>query len=131
MDYDHRLGSPERRLGGLFEGMIERGPQSGIGWFDNTGAGDFRQQWRALRRLQRVNIALQQISLTLTDLCGVGERIFHALPDMARDFYTVPARPGHERNLMRPYFAAHGGDSVAEGENSFWIPSGGSRLELS
>jgi len=71
------------------------------------------------------------LSLTLADLCGVGERIFHALPDMARDFYTVPARPGHERNLMRPYFAAHGGDSVAEGENSFWIPSGGSRLELS
>src|SRR6266704_4316156 len=71
------------------------------------------------------------LSLTLADLGGVGESIFHTLPDMARNFDTISARPGHERNLMVPYFAAHGRDGVAEGEDCFWIPSGGSRFELS
>src|SRR6266436_2518572 len=74
---------------------------------------------------------LAQLSLTLADLGGVGESIFHALPDMPRNFDTISARPGHERNLMVPYFAAHGGDGVAEGEDCFWIPSDGSRFELS
>jgi len=71
------------------------------------------------------------LSLTLADLGGVSECIFHALPDMARNLYTVSARPGHERNLMRPYFTAYGCDSVAECHDRFWIPCGGSRLKLS
>src|SRR5712691_10751159 len=74
---------------------------------------------------------MRSLSLTLADLGGVGESIFHTLPDMARNFDTISARPGHERNLMVPYFAAHGRDGVAEGEDCFWIPSGGSRFELS
>src|SRR6266705_7044562 len=69
-----------------------------------------------------------KLSLTLADLGGVGEGIFHALPDMARNFDTISARPGRERNLMRPYFAAHCRNGVAEGEDCFWIPSGGSRF---
>ena len=71
------------------------------------------------------------ISLTLAYSCGVSECIFHSVPDMARDFYTVSARPGHERNLIVPDFAAHGRDRVAEGQDRFWIPCSGSRLELS
>ena len=34
-----------------------------------------------------------QLSSTLADLGSVGEGIFHALPDMARNFDTVSARP--------------------------------------
>src|ERR1700687_5225320 len=70
------------------------------------------------------------LSLTLADLGGVGESIFHAVPDMARNFDTISVRPGHERNLVVPDFASHGGDGVAEGEDCFWIPCGGSRFEL-
>ena len=33
------------------------------------------------------------LSSTLADLGSVGEGIFHALPDMARNFDTVSARP--------------------------------------
>ena len=36
---------------------------------------------------------LHAISSTLADLGSVGEGIFHALPDMARNFDTVSARP--------------------------------------
>src|SRR5208282_4888576 len=71
------------------------------------------------------------LSLTLAYSCGVSECIFHSVPDMARNFYTVSARPGHERNLIVPDFAAHGRDRVAEGQDRFWIPCSGSRLELS
>src|SRR5580700_6970883 len=70
------------------------------------------------------------LSLTLADSGGVSESIFHALPDMVRNFYTVSAWPGHERNLMVPNFAADRCDRVAEGQDRFWIPCGGSRLEL-
>src|SRR6266511_5719634 len=63
-------------------------------------------------------------SLTLADLGGVGEGILHALPDMPRNFDTISVRPGHESNLMRPYFAAYCGDGVAEGEDFFRIPGG-------
>jgi hypothetical protein len=42
----------------------------------------------------------------LADLGGVGEGIFHSAPDMARNFYAVSARPGHERNLMSRTFIA-------------------------
>jgi hypothetical protein len=76
-------------------------------------------------------IFLPGLNLTLADLGGVSECIFHALPDMARNLYTVSARPGHERNLMRPYFTAYGCDRVAECHDRFWIPCGGSRLKLS
>jgi hypothetical protein len=41
---------------------------------------------------------------------------------MAWNFYTVSARPRHERNLMSPYFAANCGDCIAESKRSFWIP---------
>ena len=69
------------------------------------------------------------LSLTLADLGGVSECIFHALPDMARNLYTVSARPGHEKNLMRPYFTAYGCD-VAECHDRFWIPCGGLGLSF-
>src|ERR1700721_397598 len=59
------------------------------------------------------------------------ERIFHALPDMVRNFYTVSAWPGHERNLMVPDFAADRCDRVAEGQDRFRIPCGSSGLEVS
>src|SRR5262245_55911172 len=72
----------------------------------------------------------QALSLTLADLGGVRERILHTLPDVLRNFDTVSARPGHERNLMRPYFAAHRGDGVAEGREGLWIPCSGSDLEF-
>ena len=78
-----------------------------------------------------IGLVDQDLSLTLADLGGVSECIFHALPDMARNLYTVSARPGHERNLMRPYFTAYGCDRVAECHDRFWIPCGGSRLKLS
>src|ERR1700757_3173265 len=71
-----------------------------------------------------------QLSLTLAELCGVGERVLHTAPDMARNFYTVSARPGHERNLMRPYLASDGGNRIAKGQSRFWIPSCGSGLQL-
>ena len=50
--------------------------------------------------------------LTLVDLGRVDESIFHATPDMAWNFYTVSARLGHERNLVRPYFASNCRDKV-------------------
>jgi len=87
--------------------------------------------------MQEINAAVSQypydayLSLTLAYSCGVSECIFHSVPDMARNFYTVSARPGHERNLIVPDFAAHGRDRVAEGQDRFWIPCSGSRLELS
>ena len=71
------------------------------------------------------------LSLTLADSGGVSESIFHALPDMVRNFYTVSAWPGHERNLMMPDFAADRCDCVAEGQDRFRIPCGSSGLELS
>ena len=79
----------------------------------------------------KIRQQLQFLSLTLANSCGVSECIFHSVPDMARNFYTVSARPGHERNLIVPDFAAHGRDRVAEGQDRFWIPCSGSRLELS
>jgi len=57
------------------------------------------------------------LSLTLADLCCVGERVFNAPPNMARNFYTVWAWPGHARNLMVPNFAAYCRDGIAEGQN--------------
>src|SRR5262245_42269516 len=48
-----------------------------------------------------------RLSLTLADLGRVCESILHAAPDMGWNFYTVSAWPGHERNLMRPYFASN------------------------
>jgi hypothetical protein len=71
------------------------------------------------------------LSLTLADKGVVGERIFHAIPNVARNFYGFSARPGHGRNLMTPYFAAYGRDGIAEGEGRFWIPGGGPGFELS
>jgi hypothetical protein len=46
------------------------------------------------------------LSLSLAYSGGMSEGIFHSVPDMVRNFYTVSARPGHERNLMVPDFAA-------------------------
>jgi hypothetical protein len=71
------------------------------------------------------------LSLSLANSGGMSECIFHSVPDMVRNFYTVSARPGHERNLMVPDLAAHSRDGVAEGQDRFWIPCGRSRLELS
>ena len=69
------------------------------------------------------------IAMVPTD--GVGERVLHSVPDMARNFDTISARPGHERNLLSPDFAAHCGDGIAEGYNCFRIPGGGFGQELS
>src|SRR5258708_294946 len=76
-------------------------------------------------------VLMSTLSSTLADLGGVGEGILHAVPDTARNFDTIPARPGHERNLMAPYFATYRGDCIAEGQECFWIPGGRSGLELS
>src|SRR5262249_7493409 len=78
-------------------------------------------------RWSRISSAL---SLTLADLGSVCERVLHAMPDMRWNFDTVSAWPRHERNLMRPYFAPHRGNGVAEGGDGFGIPRGGSDLEL-
>ena len=56
---------------------------------------------------------------------GVSKCIFHALPDMARNFYAVSAWPRHERNLVMPDFATHSRDCIAECQDRFWIPCGG------
>src|ERR1035438_2813298 len=85
----------------------------------------------AARTPSQEGIMQRALSLTLADSGGVSECIFHSLPDMVRNFYTVSARPGHERNLMVPDFAAHHRDRVAEGQDRFWIPCGSSGLELS
>src|ERR1700674_3376295 len=76
-------------------------------------------------------ISPRRLSLTLADLGGVSEGVLHAVPNTARNFDTIPARPGHERNLMAPYFATNHRDGIAEGQACFWIPCGGPRLELS
>src|SRR5262249_31412235 len=70
------------------------------------------------------------LSLALAYLGGVCERVLHAMPDMLRNFDAVSAWPRHERNLMRPYFAAYCGNGVAEGRDGFWIPRGGSDLKF-
>jgi len=79
-----------------------------------------------LRKMAKV-----KLSLSLANSGGMSECIFHSVPDMVRNFYTVSARPGHERNLMVPDLAAHSRDGVAEGQDRFWIPCGRSRLEFS
>src|ERR1700735_4664704 len=90
-----------------------------------------RIAWSATSRAMRPKSRpAKGLSLTLADSGGVSESIFHALPDMVRNFYTVSAWPGHETNLMVPNFAADRCDRVAEGQDRFWIPCGGSRLEL-
>src|SRR5450631_4387311 len=61
---------------------------------------------------------------------GVSKCIFHALPDMARNFYAVSAWPRHERNLVMPDFATYSRDCIAECQDRFWIPCGGSRFEF-
>ena len=85
----------------------------------------------AFAAVKRIEFIPQSLSLTLANLGGVCESVLHSMPDMARNFYTIPVWPGHERNLMDPYFAAHGGDGIAEGQDGFWIPSSSSGLELS
>src|SRR5690349_10667630 len=55
----------------------------------------------------------QALSLTLADSCGVGECVFHTMPEMTGNFDDISARPGHARNLVSPYFAANCGDCVA------------------
>ena len=61
---------------------------------------------------------------------GVSKCILHALPDMARNFYAVSAWPRHERNLVMPDFATYSRDCIAECQDRFWIPCGGSRFEF-
>src|SRR6516225_2163512 len=60
----------------------------------------------------------------------MSEGIFHSVPDLVRNFYTVSAWPGHERNLMVPDFAAHGRDCVAESQDRLWVPCGRSLLSF-
>jgi hypothetical protein len=49
-------------------------------------------------------LIIHELTSTLAGSCGVGERVSHAVPNLARNFDAVSARPGHERDLMRPYF---------------------------
>jgi hypothetical protein len=79
--------------------------------------------------VRRIGVYKPGAQLDFIELCGVGESVCHTVPDLARNFYNFSALPGHERNLLRPDFAAHSGDGVAEGELGFWIPGGGSRRE--
>src|SRR5580704_5927696 len=99
-------------------------------WHKHDNTKEFGQFIRQLSDDQLYEAWEQALSLTLADSGGVSESIFHALPDMVRNFYTVSAWPGHEGNLMVPNFAADRCDRVAEGQDRFWIPCGGSRLEL-
>src|SRR6516225_6115831 len=73
----------------------------------------------------------ERLSSTLSNSCGLGKRILHAIPDLAWNFYAISVRPGHERNLMTPDFAAYGSDRITEGEDPFWVPSSGPGLEFS
>jgi hypothetical protein len=50
----------------------------------------------------------KNLSLALAYSGGVSECIFHSVPNIVRNFYTVSAWPGHERNLMVPHLATHG-----------------------
>jgi hypothetical protein len=59
------------------------------------------------------------LSSTLSNSCSLGKRIFHAVPDLTRNFYAIPARSGRERNLALPYFAAYHSDRITEGEDCF------------
>src|SRR6516162_10487790 len=86
--------------------------------FDLNGTADFRDVFRVL-------------SSTLSNSCGLGKRILHAIPDLAWNFYAISVRPGHERNLMTPDFAAYSSDRITEGEDRFWVPSSGPGLEFS
>jgi len=71
------------------------------------------------------------LSSTLSILRRIRKRGLQAVPYVARNFYTVSARPGHERNLMEPDFTADCRDGVAESENGLCIPSCRSGLEVS
>jgi len=92
--------------------------------------GPHAQVGRQARHKQKRRWKLRMLSLTLADLGSVCERVLHAMPDMRWNFDTVSAWPRHESNLMRPYFAPHRGNGVAEGGDGFGIPRGGSDLEL-
>src|SRR5215831_8785367 len=71
------------------------------------------------------------LSSTLSNSCGLGKRILHAIPDLAWNFYAISVRPGHVRNLMTADFAAYSSDRITEGEDRFWVPSSGPGLEFS
>jgi hypothetical protein len=94
------------------DGGVDAGPSSR--WPEGPGKIDLRVPLGTPRR-QRPFIQL--LSLTLADLGRVRESILHASPDMHWNFYTVSAWPGHERNLMHPYFASNCRNGIAEGEN--------------
>lgn len=51
----------------------------------------------------------------------MGERILHAVTEMAWKFDTIRARPGHKRNPMAPDFATLRRDGIAEGQKRIWI----------
>ena len=90
-------------------------PWGALGFVVGAPAGGYvitsEQQYKLLRRYLKANAVVWLVlvgitswiqiylSLTLADSGGVSESIFHALPDMVRNFYTVSAWPGHERNL--------------------------------
>src|SRR5215471_2784622 len=90
-----------------------------------------RNGCRRIKGPQKGYLMISSLSLTLSHLGGVGESVFHSVPDVARNFHAIAARPGHERNLMSPDFAANDGDRITEGEDLFLVPGGGSGLELS
>ena len=74
VDHDHRLGPPERRCRGLFEGVIERRLQRRIGWFDQCRTGNLGKQRRRLR-LQRLDVVLQEIRLFRSEELDASEPV--------------------------------------------------------
>jgi hypothetical protein len=70
--------------------------------------------------------------LTLAELSGVDEGVFHSAPDMGGNFDTVSARPGHERNLLaRQISRRMAATASLKVRTVFGIPGSGSGLELS
>ena len=60
---------------------------------------------------------------------GIGQRVYGVVPQLTGNFDAVPVAPGHERNLVLPDLATYGGDGIAEGAVSLWVPGSGRRSQ--
>ena len=63
--------------------------------------------------------------LDFIELRGIGECVCRAVPQLARNFNSVPVGPGHEKSLMVPDLAAHRRNGIAESAVSLWVPCSG------
>jgi hypothetical protein len=109
-------GHVQSGMGALFASLLSPPP---LLLCSLSRHGGYVRIGTSCEEFQASETSRQTISLTLADLGGVCESVLHASPDMDWNFYTVSAWPGHERNLMRRYFASNCGDGIAEGENGF------------